>query len=75
MVDLVLSVSPNLILTVVKQILFIGRDDKVTILNIAESPRPLFEITYLDTRLEVLSSRGSNILCFCIWQYFPLILL
>lgn len=72
-IDSVLSTSLNLVLTVVKQVLFTGRNDKYV-----KSTSPLFEIIFPYSRLEVISSRGSNIilfLCCFVWQYFPLILL
>lgn len=71
--DSLLSSSLNLVFTITKQILHIGRGDKYV-----ESTSPLFEIIFLYVRLEVRSSRGSSIILFfhcCVWQYFPLILL
>lgn len=70
--DSLLSSFLNLVFTITKQMLLIGRGDRYF-----ESTSPLFEIIFLYMRLEVISSRSSSIilfLCCCIWQHFPLIL-
>lgn len=70
--DSLLSSFLNLVFTITKQMLLIGRGDRYF-----ESTSPLFEIIFLYMRLGVISSRSKSIilfLCCCIWQHFPLIL-